>query len=78
MLRTLRQKGARRLVFVCLGVALVLTGVLALSAGRPAYRNYKGQWVFAPVAIVIGLGGLVLAFTTPRPRSTRKKRPGSR
>jgi hypothetical protein len=49
MLRHLRQKGAKRLVIAFLGVALVLTGVLALSAGRPAYRNYKGQWVFAPV-----------------------------
>jgi hypothetical protein len=78
MLRHLRQKGAKRLVIAFLGVALVLTGVLALSAGRPAYRNYKGQWVFAPVAIVIGLGGLVLAFATPRPRSTRRKGPGSR
>jgi hypothetical protein len=77
MLRHLRHRGAKRLVFACLGIVLLLTGVSALSVGRPAYRNYKGQWVFAPVAIVLGLGSLVLAFRTPRPRSTRR-RPGSR
>jgi hypothetical protein len=78
MLRHLRQKGAKRLVFASFGVVLVLTGVSALSVGRPAYRNYKGQWVFPPVAIVMGLGTLVLAFRAPRPQSTNKKRPGRR
>jgi energy-converting hydrogenase Eha subunit A len=78
MLRHLRQKGAKRLVFACFGVALVLTGVSALSAGRPAYRNYKGQWVFPPVAIALGLGTLVHAFRTPRRQSKNKKRPGTR
>jgi hypothetical protein len=74
MLRNLRQKGAKRLVLAGLGVVLVMTGALALSGGRPAYRNYKGQWVFAPVAIVIGLGGLFLAFRAPRPRSSKRTR----
>ena len=78
MLRHLRRKGAQRLVFAGLGLALVLMGVLAVSAGRPAYRNYKGQWVFPPVAIFLGLGALFLAFRTPRPRSKKEKRPGSR
>jgi hypothetical protein len=78
MLRHFRQKRAKRGITACLGVALVLTGVLALSAGRPAYRNYKGQWVFSPVAIVIGVGLLVLAFVSPRPSSQKKKRPGTR
>jgi len=78
MLRRLRQTGVRRLVFACLGVVLMLTGVSALAVGRPAYRNYKGQWVFAPVAIVLGAGALVLAFTSPRLRSQTKKRPGTR
>jgi hypothetical protein len=78
MLRHLRQKGVKRLVFTCLGAVLVLAGVSALSVGRPAYRNYKGQWVFAPAAIVLGAGALVLAFTSPRPRSQKRKRPGTR
>lgn len=78
MLKHLRGKGTKRLVFAGLGVALVLTGGLAISAGRPAYRNYKMQWVFPPVAIVLGLGALILAFKTPRPRSRKGKRPGGR
>jgi hypothetical protein len=78
MFQTLRQKGAKRLVVAVLGVVLVLTGVSALSAGRPAYRNYKGQWVFPPVAIVMGLGALVLALWAPRPQSRRKRKPGGR
>jgi len=78
MLRNLRQKGAKRLVLAGLGVVLVTTGALALSGGRPVYRNYKSQWVFAPVAIAIGLGSLVLAFRSPPASSTRKKRRGGR
>ncbi len=78
MLRFFRQKGAKRLVGAWLGVVLVVTGVSALSVGRPAYRNYKGQWVFPPVAIIIGLGTLILAFRTPRPQWKNKKRPDSR
>jgi hypothetical protein len=78
MLRQFRQRRTKRLVFVCFGVALVLTGVLAISSSRPAYRNYKGQWVFPPVAIIMGLGSLVLAFRAPRPASKKRKRPGTR
>jgi hypothetical protein len=78
MLRLFRRKGAKRLVMALLAVTLVITGITALAAGRPAYRNYKGQWVFPPVAIVLGLGGLVYSLRSPRPQPKRRKRPGTR
>jgi hypothetical protein len=74
MLRQLRRKGTRRLVIVLMGLVLVMTGVVALSTGRLTYLNYKLQRVFAPVAIVLGLGTVALAFKPDRPRRSERLR----
>jgi len=41
---------------------LILAGVAALQSGRLHYPNYWGGPVFAPLAIVIGVLGLILVI----------------
>jgi len=50
------------------GITAIFFGVSTMGTGRLYYHNYRGDNVFAPVAIVIGIIALTIYF---RSRPTR-------
>jgi len=51
-----------RIALMFVGLSSVLTGAAALQSGRLHYQNYWGGFVFAPLAIVVGLVALVMVI----------------
>ena len=45
-----------RLFFIIFGICLILVSTISLVQGKPGYANFWGGFVFAPIAIVIGIG----------------------
>jgi hypothetical protein len=53
---------AGRRFFAFVGIGLILFGVATIRMGRLYYHNYRGDNVFAPFAIVIGIIALTIFF----------------
>jgi len=49
---------------------MIFFGVITIRMGRLYYQNYRGDNVFAPIAILIGVLALTIYF---RNRPTRKQ-----
>ena len=49
-------------MFVLSALLVISTGVATLAKGRLGYYNYWGLAVFAPFAIVVGLGFLLVVL----------------
>jgi len=60
---------AGRRFYAFVGIVAILFGVSTIIRGRLYYHNYRGDNVFAPVAIFIGIIALTIYF---RSRPTRK------
>ena len=52
------------------GIAFIFFGISTMGKGRLYYHNYRGDHVFAPFAIVIGIIALTIYF---RNRPSRKQ-----
>lgn len=66
----IEKTAAGRRFFAFLGMGLILLGVSTIRMGRLYYHNYRGDNVFAPFAILIGIIALVVYF---RNRPSRKE-----
>jgi hypothetical protein len=75
-MKAFRSPTARRILFAVLFLLIVLTGAGNLLKGRIDYRNYKGFWVFAPLAILIGLLGVVVVIRRSKTFADSEKKPG--
>ena len=65
MTKTPGSHGMQRFVFGVISFVIVLLGVGHLVRGQLGYQNWWGGYVFAPFAIIIGVGGLLIAaFST--------------
>ncbi len=51
------------IAFLLIGIGLLLTGAGSIMHGAVGYRNAWGGVVFAPFAILIGLGLLFVVFS---------------
>lgn len=51
-----------RVLLILISLLIVLLGVGSLLRGDPNYLNWWGGLVFAPIAIVIGLAGLMIGL----------------
>jgi hypothetical protein len=71
-----RSPTGRRVVFAVICLLIVLTGAGNLLKGHLDYRNYKGFYVFAPFAVLVGCLGLVLAIWRPKLFADQAKRRG--
>jgi hypothetical protein len=49
-------------MFVILTLSILSFAVATINKGRLAYHNYFGLTVFAPFAIAIALGGLLVGL----------------
>jgi hypothetical protein len=66
-----------RCVILLAGVGLILSGLNSLSTGGLHYPNHWGGPVYAPFAIVIGIGVLVtlaVKWRTPNDRGRKPRR----
>ncbi len=50
------------LVFLILSLLVIGTGLTTLARGRLGYYNYRHLIVFAPFAVVVGVGFLLWTF----------------
>jgi len=46
-----------------LGLVLIFQGAAAIGASKWEYRNFYGQYVFAPVGMLIGIMLIVVAIS---------------
>jgi hypothetical protein len=74
MMKMFSSPRAGRILIAIICIVIILIGVGNLLNGRLEYRNYKGFFVFAPFAILVGALGLVAVFRLKSPSSSAKKR----
>ena len=73
MLNRKRQARLRRLGGVALSLMVAIPAALIFWSGSPVYSNYLGGVVFAPLALVAGIGLLVITLFWPRILESSKK-----
>jgi hypothetical protein len=56
------KRSVMRIGFGALALAMTLFGVIPLIMGRQFYRNWRGEWVLAPLALFIGAFFLFLVI----------------
>jgi hypothetical protein len=65
MIKTLGPPWIPRIVLALLSLVIVIFGVASFFNGGTAYFNSRAGIVFAPVAIIIGVLGLIVAVCKP-------------
>jgi hypothetical protein len=63
---------AGRRFYMLFGALAIAGGVMALSLHKLHYQNYRGDNVFAPFAIVIGVLAIMVSIRNRKRRSTQK------
>jgi hypothetical protein len=64
----MQKTAAGRRFFAFFGFAMIFFGVATIRMGRLYYHNYRGDNVFAPFAILIGIIAVVAYFRNRSPR----------
>jgi hypothetical protein len=65
MIKTLGPPWIPRVVLALLSLGIVIFGAASFFNGETAYFNSRGGIVFAPVAIITGVLGLIIAVFKP-------------
>jgi hypothetical protein len=76
MKKTPGSYGVQHVVFGVISFVIVLFGVGHLLRGQLGYQNWWGGFVFAPLAIMIGIAGLLIAGFSPKVFLRKKKKRG--
>jgi hypothetical protein len=64
---------AGRRFFAIFGVLAIIGGLFTLASGRLHYQNYRGDNVFAPFVVLIGVLALIVFARKRNSRSTHKR-----
>jgi hypothetical protein len=66
MIRTFGSPSIRRIGFALISLLIIALGAFAVLQGKIEYQNWRGLYVFAPLAIIIGLLGLIIVGFKPQ------------